>query len=158
MLKSRSLTFGSTDDIIGCNGGDDVTSGNDVTFGFLFFLWWFLLDFFVLDEVELVVVVVVVVVVVDAVVVVEVVIGMVDLFFDFFDFGDFVLWHFLWCPSLFIQCFRFGWFAFGFSSDFKSWLFSSIISSFKSSSRNRKVKSGYPIFRPKVSENILIFC
>ena len=148
MLKSKSLTSGFTDDIIG---------GNDVISGFLFFLWWFLRGFFVFTVVDCVVVdvdieveVVVEVVVVEVVVEVEVeaAVAMI-LFFDFFDLGDFVLWQFLWCPSSFIHFLRFGWSPLWTSSDLKSSLsswFSSIISSFNSSSRNRKVTIGYPIF------------
>ena len=153
MLKSKSLTSGFTDDIIG---------GNDVTSGFLFFLWWFLLGFFVFTVVDVVVVDVdievelAVEVVVEVVFEVEVVeVELVEaveamvLFFEFFDLGDFVLWQFLWCPSSFIHFLRFGWSPLWTSSDLKSSLsswFSSIISSFNSSSRNRKVTIGYPIF------------
>ena len=140
MLKSKSLTSGFTDDIIG---------GNDVTSGFLFFLWCFRLGFFVFTVVGVVVVdvdiEVEVVVEVVEVEVVEAVVAMVLIF----DFGDFVLWQFLWCPSSFIHFFRFGWSPLWTSSDLKSSLsswFSSIISSFNSSSRNRKVTIGYPIF------------
>lgn len=156
MLKSKSLTSGFTDDIIG---------GNDVTSGFLFFLWCFRLGFFVFTVVGVVVVdvdiEVEVVVEVVEVEVVEAVVAMVL----FFDFGDFVLWQFLWCPSSFIHFFRFGWSPLWTSSDLKSSLsswFSSIISSFNSSSRNRKVTIGYPIFKrifrllfPKISQSTL---
>ena len=160
MLKSKSLTSVFTDDIIG---------GNEVTSGFLFFLWWFLRGFFVFTfvvEVEVVVEVDVEVdveVAVDVEVVVDEAFVAIFLFFDFFDFGDFVLWQFLWCSSPFIHFFRFGWSPFWGSSDLKSSLsswFSSIRSSFKSSPRNRKVTIGYPIFKqkfqfyfPKISQN-----
>ena len=144
MLKSKSLTSGFTDVII---VGDDVTSG------FLFFLWCFLLDFFVFTVVDVVVEVEMVVVDVEVVEAgVEAVVA-IFLFFDFFDFGDFgILWQLLWCPSSFIHFFRFGWLPFlppsDLKSSFSSW-FSSIMSSFNSSSRNRKVTIGYPIFKQK---------
>ena len=143
MLKSKSLTSGFTDDIIG---------GNDVTSGFLFFLWCFLLGFFVFNVVDIEVEVEVVVEVLVEAVGVEAVVA-IFLFFDFFDFGDFgILWQFLWCPSSFIHFFRFGWLPFlppsDLKSSFSSW-FSSIMSSFNSSSRNRKVTIGYPIFKQK---------
>ena len=158
MLKSKSLTSGFTDDIIG---------GNDVTSGFLFFLWWFLRGFFVFTVVDCVVVEVdikvevVFEVEVGEVELVEAVVAMV-LFLDFFDFGDFVLWQFLGWPSSFIHFFRFGWSPLWTSSDLRSSWFSSIISSFKSPSRNRKVTIGYPIFKrkfrllfPKISQSTL---